>query len=87
MCMVLLIGPITLALRSKVWPVFARLNAGFVGSNLTVGVDVCARLFCICVFLCVGSGLATGSSPVHGILPTSYRIKKLTEQPRSNKGM
>jgi hypothetical protein len=31
-----------------------------VGSNFTQGMDVCARLFCVCVILCVGSGLATG---------------------------
>jgi hypothetical protein len=24
------------------------------------GMDVCVRLFCVCVVLCVGSGLATG---------------------------
>jgi hypothetical protein len=35
------------------------------------------RLFCVCVVLCVGSGLATGSSPVQGVLPSAYRIKKL----------
>jgi hypothetical protein len=23
-------------------------------------MDVCVRLFCVCVVLCVGSGLATG---------------------------
>jgi hypothetical protein len=27
--------------------------------------------------MCVGSGLATGWSPVQGVLPTAYRIKKL----------
>jgi hypothetical protein len=32
--------------------------------------DVCVRLFCVCVVLCVGSGLATGSSPVQGVLPS-----------------
>jgi hypothetical protein len=34
----------------------------------------------VCVYsvvLCVGSGLATGWSPILGILPTVYRIKKL----------
>jgi hypothetical protein len=33
------------------------------------------RLFCVCVILCVGSGLATGWSPVQGILPTVYRLR------------
>jgi hypothetical protein len=32
--------------------------------------------------LCIGSGLATGWSPVKGILPTVYRIKKLKKRPR-----
>jgi hypothetical protein len=33
-----------------------------VGSNLTQGMDggVCMRLFCVCVVLCLGGGLATG---------------------------
>jgi hypothetical protein len=35
--------------------VFARWNAVIVGSNPTQGMDVC-----VCVVLCVGSGLATG---------------------------
>jgi hypothetical protein len=52
--------PITVAARSKAWTVFARSNAGNVGSNPTQGMDVCVRLFCVCVVLCVGSGLATG---------------------------
>jgi hypothetical protein len=38
----------------------ARSNAGIVGSNHTQGMDVCVRLFCVCVVLCVGGGLATG---------------------------
>jgi hypothetical protein len=43
-----------------------------VGSNPTQGMDVCVcvcmRLFCVCVVLCVGSGLAEGRSLVQGIL-------------------
>jgi hypothetical protein len=31
-----------------------------VGSNRTGGMDVCLRLFSVCVILYVGSGLATG---------------------------
>jgi hypothetical protein len=41
------------------------------------------RLFCVCVVLRVGSDLATGLSPVQGVLPTVYRIKKLRRRPRS----
>jgi hypothetical protein len=40
--------------------VFARSNAWIVCSNPTRGMDVCVRLFYVCVVLCVGSGLATG---------------------------
>jgi hypothetical protein len=29
---------------------------------------VCMRLFCVCVVLCLGSGLATGWSLVEGVL-------------------
>jgi hypothetical protein len=34
-------------------------------------MDACVRLFCVCVVLCVGSGLVTSWSPVQGVLPTS----------------
>jgi hypothetical protein len=40
---------------------------------------------CLCVFiLCAGSGLATGWSPVQGVLLTLYKIKKLKKRQRSN---
>jgi hypothetical protein len=43
--------PATVATQSKAWTVFARSNAGIVGSNPTQGMDVCVRLFCVCVAL------------------------------------
>jgi hypothetical protein len=46
-------------------------------------MDVCVRLFCVCVILCAGSGFATGWSPVQGVLPTVYTFKKLKKWPRS----
>jgi hypothetical protein len=78
---------ITAAARSKTWIVFASSNAGIVGSNPTQGMDVCVRLFCVCVVPCVDSGLATDWSPVQGVLPTVYSIKTLKKRPRSNKGL
>jgi hypothetical protein len=42
---------------------FARSNTGIGGSNPSQGMDVCVRLFCVCVVLYVGSDLATGWSP------------------------
>jgi hypothetical protein len=68
---------ITEAARSKAWTVFARSNTGVLGSNPTRGMDVCVYLFSVFVGLCVGSGLATGWSPVQGVLSTVYTIKKL----------
>jgi hypothetical protein len=35
---------------------------------------LCVRLFCVCVVLCVRSCLATGRSPVQGVLPSVYRL-------------
>jgi hypothetical protein len=55
--------------------VFTRTNTGIVGSNHTRCMDICVRLFCVCVVLCVGSGLATGWSPVQGVLLTVYRLR------------
>jgi hypothetical protein len=58
----------------------------FVGSNPTRGMDVCVRLFCVCAVLCACSGLATGCSPVQGVLPIVYRITKLKKRPGPNTG-
>jgi hypothetical protein len=55
--------PITVATWSKAWTVCARLNTGVVGSNPTGGMDVCVPLFCVCVVLCIGRGLAAGLIP------------------------
>jgi hypothetical protein len=59
------------------------IHTGIVVSNPTRCMDICMHLFCVCVVLCIGSGLATGWSPVQGVLPTVYRIKKLKKRPRS----
>jgi hypothetical protein len=50
-------------------------------------MDVCVRLFNVCVILCVVFGLATGCSPVPLVLPIVYRIKKLKKLQRPNKGL
>jgi hypothetical protein len=63
-------APITVITRSKAWTDFARSNAEIVGSNPTQGMDVCVRLFCVCVVLCVGRGLARGDPPSK----ESYRL-------------
>jgi hypothetical protein len=52
--------PITVGSRSEEWTVFARSYTEVVGSNSTGGMNVYVRLFCVCVVLCVGNGLATG---------------------------
>jgi hypothetical protein len=69
------VGRITVTARSKIWTVFARSNTGVVCSNPTRGTDVWVHLFCVCVVLCVGRGLATGWSPMQGALRTVWRIK------------
>jgi hypothetical protein len=46
------------ASRSKASTDLALSNAWFVGSNPIRGTDVSVCLFCVCVALCVGSGLA-----------------------------
>jgi hypothetical protein len=59
--------PITVAASSETLTVFARSNTRNAGSNLTPDIDICVRLFCVCVVLCSGRGLATGWSPVRGV--------------------
>jgi hypothetical protein len=39
--------------RSKAWNVFALSNTGIVGSNAIQGMDICLRLFCVCVQVAV----------------------------------
>jgi hypothetical protein len=81
--------PITVAARSKAWTVFARSNAGIVGSNPAQVINVCivCVYFVFFVVLCVGRGLAKGWSPVQGVLPTVYGFTKLKKGPRPNKGL
>jgi hypothetical protein len=67
------VGPVTVDAQSTAWTVFGRSNTGIVCLNPTRGMDVCVRLFCVCVVLCVGRGLATGLSPVQGVLPAVYK--------------
>jgi hypothetical protein len=73
------------ATRSKARNVFARSNTGIVDSNPTQGMDVFVRLFCVCVVLFVGNGIATCCSPVQEDLPTVCRIWKLKMRYRPNK--
>jgi hypothetical protein len=47
---------ISVAARSKTWTVYTRSNTGIMGSNPIRGMDVCVRLFCDHVVLCVGRG-------------------------------
>jgi hypothetical protein len=69
---------ITVVARSKAWNVFACSNTGIVGSNPTEGMNVCLRLFCVCV----GRDLATGWSPFQGILPTVLGLRNWSETKR-----
>jgi hypothetical protein len=55
----------------KAYIFFVRSDAGIVGLNTTLGMDVwCMHLFCVCVVLCLGNGLATGCSLVQGVVPS-----------------
>jgi hypothetical protein len=72
--------PIAVAARSKVSTVFTRSN-----TEITGGIDVCVRLFCVCVVLCVGRGLATGWSPAQGVLPTVYRFRKTEKKAKAQR--
>jgi hypothetical protein len=56
------------------------------GSNPTQGMDVwCMCLFCVCVVLCLGRGLATVWSLIQGVL-WSVKIMKLKEEARAHWG-
>jgi hypothetical protein len=44
------------------------------------------RFFCVCVFLCVGSGLATGLSLVQGVHLCKKMIMELKKRPGASEG-
>jgi hypothetical protein len=50
-------------------------------SWMSVGV------YSVCAVLCVGSGLATGWSPVQGVLLTVYRLREWKKRPRSTRAV
>jgi hypothetical protein len=68
--------PITVAARSKLWP---SSPAETLGSWARIPLEawMSVRLFCVCVVLCVVSGLARGWCLVQGVLPTVYKVKRL----------
>jgi hypothetical protein len=69
---------VKMAARSEARIVFSSSNTGIVGSNTIRGMDVYPRFFCV-MLSCVGRGLASGRSPVKGVLPNalvSFRKKK-----------
>jgi hypothetical protein len=76
--------PITVAAQCKAWTAFVRSGSGVVGSDPTRGMFVCVRLFCVCVVLCVGIGLATGWFPFQGVLSIvkDQRIWKSGQYPK-----
>jgi hypothetical protein len=66
---------------SKTWTVLARSKSAIVSSNPTQGMDVCVHLFCVCVVLSVGRGLATGWSPVQGVVLSDQETEKKLSTP------
>jgi hypothetical protein len=74
--------PVTVTERSKAWAVFAYSEAGIVGSRH--GCLVCGCVYSVCVVLCLGSGLATNSSLVQGVLSSVEMITKLKVEARAH---
>jgi hypothetical protein len=74
------LSPISVAVRSRAWTVFAGSNAGIVGSNPTEGMNVCVCLFCVCVLSCVQvAALRRADSPSK----ESYRLCKISRNWKS----
>jgi hypothetical protein len=79
--------PPTVAERSKAWIVsFARTLWSWVRMPLRAWMfGLYMRLFCVCVVLCLGRGLATSSSVVQGVFPIVNRSGNWKEA-RAHKG-
>jgi hypothetical protein len=78
--------PIMVAARSKAWTVFARSEAGIVGSNPTQGMDVCVRLYR--VLSCVQvAALRRADPPSKEPNRLCKKIKKLIKRSRPNEGL
>jgi hypothetical protein len=76
---------ITVAEQCKAWTVLTCATLRW-----WVGIPLEARMFafsCLCVVLGVHTYLATSWSPVQGVLPTVYRIKKLKKRRGPNNGL
>jgi hypothetical protein len=50
-------------------------------------MDVCVRLFCVCIVLCVDSGLAMGWSPVQAFLPTVKKDQETGKAAKAQEGL
>jgi hypothetical protein len=78
-----------MAARSKARTVFDRSNTGIVGLNSARGMGACPRFLC-CAVLCAGSGLATGRSPVQGVLlnvqKQSHKFQKSNSESEQARG-
>jgi hypothetical protein len=61
--------------RSEARTVFDSSNTGIVGSSR----HGCVSFFCV-VLSCVGSDLATGKSPVQGVLPNVQKQIQILNQ-------
>jgi hypothetical protein len=73
--------PITVATRSKAWTVFARST---LGSWIRIPLKAWMFVYVYSVFVlsCVGSGLATGWSPVQLVLPNVLGLRNWSETKR-----
>jgi hypothetical protein len=76
--------------RRSEWPGGLRHELSSPARTLRSWVQIPLKewMAVLCAFiLCIGRGLATGWSPVQGVLPTVYRITKVKKRPRPNKGL
>jgi hypothetical protein len=63
--------PVPMDEQSEACTIFGCSNTGIMGLNPTQGMDVCPHFSVLCCpDLCVGRGLASGQSPIQGVLLT-----------------
>jgi hypothetical protein len=78
---------IAVAARSKAWSVFTHSDVGIVGSNPTEDINICLRLFCVCVLCRLGPCIGLPPPPCPKSPTYCLRLRNWSETKRLTDGL